>query len=170
VAALTGAAGMVATGVLTVRDATRAIDPLIVATIGTALALGIALQETGGAQYIAHAMATAMKGVSPAVMLSVFFLLVAVLSNIISTKTTAVLFTPIAIDFGIEVGAAPEAFAVAVIFAANCSFASPLGYQTNLLVMGPGHYKFMDFTRVGIPLVFVMWITFSLFAPWYYGV
>jgi di/tricarboxylate transporter len=92
-----------------------------------------------------------------------------VLSNVISTKTTAVLFTPIAIDFGIEVGAAPEAFAVAVIFAANCSFASPLGYQTNLLVMGPGHYKFMDFTRVGIPLVFVMWITFSLFAPWYYG-
>jgi di/tricarboxylate transporter len=170
VAALTGAAGMVATGVLTVRDATRAIDPLIVATIGTALALGIALQETGGAQFIAHGMATAMKGVSPAVMLSLFFLLVAVLSNIISTKTTAVLFTPIAIDFGIEVGAAPEAFAVAVIFAANCSFASPLGYQTNLLVMGPGHYKFMDFTRVGIPLVFVMWITFSLFAPWYYGV
>lgn len=169
VAALTGAAGMVATGVLTVREATRAVDPLIVATIGTALALGIALQETGGAQFIAHGMASAMKGFSPAVMLSVFFLLIAVLSNIISTKTTAVLFTPIAIDFGIEVGAAPEAFAVAVIFAANCSFASPLGYQTNLLVMGPGHYKFMDFTRVGIPLVFVMWITFSLFAPWYYG-
>jgi di/tricarboxylate transporter len=168
VAALTGAAGMVATGVLSVRDGTRAVDPLIVATIGTALALGIALQETGGAQYIARGMADAMKGASPAVMLSIFFLVVAGLSNIISTKTTAVLFTPIAIDFGIEVGAAPEAFAVAVIFAANCSFASPLGYQTNLLVMGPGHYKFTDFTRVGIPLLLVMWITFSLFAPWYY--
>jgi len=170
VAALAGAGAMVATGVLTVRQATRAIDPLIVATIGTALALGISLQETGGAAYLAHALVTALKGVSPAVMLSLFFLLVAVVSNIISTKTTAVLFTPIAVDIAVELGVSPEAFVVSIIFAANSSFASPLGYQTNLLVMGPGHYRFLDFTRVGAPLILVLWAAFSLFVPWYYGI
>jgi di/tricarboxylate transporter len=64
----------------------------------------------------------------------------------------------------------PHVFAVAVIFAANCSFASPLGYQTNLLVMGPGHYKFTDFARAGLPLIVLLWAAFSLFAPWYYGI
>ena len=60
-------------------------------------------------------------------------------------------------------------FIYAVIFAANCSFATPMGYQTNLLVMGPGHYQFRDFLNVGGPLIIVLWVTFSLFAPWYYG-
>ena len=103
-------------------------------------------------------------------MLSIFFLLVAVTANIISTKTCAVLFTPIAVDIAVELGASPAVFALAVVFAANCSFASPLGYQTNLLVMAPGHYRFLDYTRVGVPLIFVMWATFSLFVPWYYGI
>ena len=67
-------------------------------------------------------------------------------------------------------GVEPQVFAVAVIFAANCSFASPLGYQTNLLVMGPGHYKFTDFARAGLPLIVLLWAAFSLFAPWYYGI
>jgi di/tricarboxylate transporter len=92
-----------------------------------------------------------------------------VLSNIISTKTTAVLFTPIAIDVAAQLGVSPVPFAIAVVFAANCSFASPLGYQTNLLVMGPGHYKFLDFSRVGVPLIVLLWVVFSLFVPGYYG-
>jgi di/tricarboxylate transporter len=58
---------------------------------------------------------------------------------------------------------------MAVIFAANCSFASPIGYQTNLLVMGPGHYRFSDFVKAGAPLAIILWIVFSLFAPWYYA-
>ena len=60
-------------------------------------------------------------------------------------------------------------FIYAVIFAANCSFATPMGYQTNLLVMGPGHYKFADFFKAGAPLVVLLWVIFSLFAPFYYG-
>ncbi|MDG2482004.1 MAG: hypothetical protein P8Q36_14235 [Alphaproteobacteria bacterium] len=60
-------------------------------------------------------------------------------------------------------------FAVAVVIAASCSFATPIGYQTNLLVMAPGHYKFSDFLRAGLPLIFVVWLAFSLFAPVYYG-
>ena len=169
VAALAGAVAMVAMGVLNVRQASRAVEPNIVTTIVAALALGVSLQETGGAAYLARAFSEAMGGVAPAVVLSFFFLLVAGLSNVISTKTCAVLFTPIAVDLAQALGVAPEPFAVAVVFAANCSFASPIGYQTNLLVMGPGHYRFTDFCRAGVPLIFLMWAVFSLFAPWYYG-
>ncbi|PPR70386.1 MAG: hypothetical protein CFH02_00069 [Alphaproteobacteria bacterium MarineAlpha3_Bin1] len=170
VAALTGAAAMVVVGVLNVRQAFQAVDPKIVTTIGAALALGVTLQETGGARYIAQGLLTTLWDAGPATILSLFFLLVAGLSNIISTKTAAVLFTPIAVDLAVAVGVEPQVFAVAVVFAANCSFASPLGYQTNLLVMGPGHYKFIDFVRAGTPLIVLMWIVFSLFAPWYYGI
>ena len=170
VAALTGAAAMVVVGVLNVRQAFQAVDPKIVTTIGAALALGVTLQETGGARYIAQGLLTTLGDAGPATILSLFFLLVAGLSNIISTKTAAVLFTPIAVDLAVAVGVEPQVLAVAVVFAANCSFASPLGYQTNLLVMGPGHYKFIDFVRAGTPLIVLMWIVFSLFAPWYYGI
>ncbi len=169
VATLCGAVAMVGLGVLNIRQASRAVDPNVVATIGVALALGIALTETGGAAFIASAFVDAMRGASPAVMLSAFFLMLAVLSNAISTKTTAVLFTPIAIDIALELGVSPEAFAVAVIIGVNCSFASPVGYQTSLLVMGPGHYRFVDFTKAGAPLILLLWAEFSLFAPWYYG-
>lgn len=169
VATLTGAVAVVATGALNVRQAARAVDTRIVTTIGAALAMGVALQETGGAQFVARQMVDALQGAGPGVVLSVFFLTVAVLSNLVTTKTAAVLFTPIALDVAREVGVPPEAFAVAVVFAANCSFASPLGYQTNLLVLGPGHYRFIDFARAGIPLIVIMWLAFSAFAPWWYG-
>ncbi len=169
VTALCGAAAMVVVGVMNVRQAFQAVDPKVVTTIAAALALGVALQETGGAGYLAGHLVAALEGASPTVMLSAFFLLVAGASNLISTKTSAVLFTPIAVDIARQIGAPVEPFAVAVIFAANCSFASPLGYQTNLLVMGPGHYKFGDFARAGLPLILLLWVVFSLFAPGYYG-
>jgi len=170
VTALTGAAAMVMVGVMNVRQAFQAVDAKVVTTIAAALALGVALQATGGAAYLAGKLLAATKGASPTVVLSLFFLLVAGLSNIISTKTAAVLFTPIAVDIARQMGVSPEPFAVAVVFAANCSFASPLGYQTNLLVMGPGHYRFGDFVRAGIPLIILMWVVYTLFAPVYYGI
>ena len=98
-----------------------------------------------------------------------FFITMVVLTNIISSKAMAVLFTPIAVDLAQSMGVPIEAFAVAVVFASNCSFASPIGYQTNLLVMAPGHYKFTDFARAGVPLILLIWAAFSLFVPWWYG-
>ena len=169
ITAITGAVAMVATGVVSVRDAMRALDRQLVFLIAAALALGKAMQETGGADFLAEAMLLAVGDSSVPVVLSAFFLLVALLSNVLSTKATAVLFTPIAVGMAHAVGAPVEPFAVAVVFAANCSFASPVGYQTNLLVMGPGHYRFIDFVRAGLPLIFLLWIVFSLFGPWYYG-
>ena len=102
-------------------------------------------------------------------MLSGFFLLVALLTNVLSNNACAVLFTPIGINLATGLGIDPMIFVIAVILAANCSFASPIGYVTNLLVMNPGRYRFSDFMRAGSPLIFLLWIGFSLFAPWYYG-
>ena len=169
ITALTGAVAMVATGVISVRDAMRALDRQLIFLIATALALGSALQASGGADFLAESMLLAFGDSSVATVLSAFFLLVALLSNVLSTKATAVLFTPIAVGVAHAVNAPVEPFAVAVVFAANCSFASPVGYQTNLLVMGPGRYRFVDFVRAGLPLIFLLWIVFSLFGPWYYG-
>lgn len=167
--ALIGAAAMVAIGALNVRQAVRAVDSKIVTMVGAALALGSAMQATGAASYLAHGVVDALDGAGPRTMLSALFLLIALLTNVLSTQTCAVLFTPIAVSMANELGVDPRAFAVAVVFAANCAFATPIGYQTNLLVMAPGRYSFKDFLIAGTPLVFIIWIVFSLFIPSFYG-
>ena len=106
---------------------------------------------------------------SPAIVLSAFFLLCAVVTNLLSNNATAVLFTPLAVNLADALNVDPMAFVLAVIFAASCSFATPIAYQTNLLVMTPGNFRFGDFMRAGIPLVIILWLTYSAFAPWYFG-
>ncbi|NVJ99135.1 MAG: SLC13 family permease [Alphaproteobacteria bacterium] len=169
VSALLGATLMMVTRCLNVRQAARAIDRRVFTIVGAALALGTALQGTGGASWLAHTMIESLMGAPVWVILSGFFLLVAILTNVLSNNATAVLFTPIAVSVATELGVDPMIFLLAVIFGANCSFATPMSYQTNLLVMAPGHYRFVDFMRVGTPLIFVVWLTFTLFVPWYYG-
>lgn len=169
VAALAGAMGMLLFGCLNVHQAARAIDRRVGLLVASALTLGTALQATGGAAFLAHGLIDLLAGYGPAVVLSALFLLIAVLTNLLSNNATAVLFTPIAVNAAVQMEISPLPFVYAVIFAANCSFATPMGYQTNLLVMGPGHYRFGDYARGGIPLMLLLWLVFSLFAPWYYG-
>jgi di/tricarboxylate transporter len=169
VAALAGAFAMIPAGCLNVRQASRAFDRQIYLLIAASLAMALPLEATGGAAFLAHAVVSGLQGAPVAVTLSALFLLVMVLTNLLSNNATAVLFTPIAVRTAQELGADPLPFVMAVIFAANCSFASPIGYQTNLLVMGPGHYRFSDFVKAGAPLAIILWIVFSLFAPWYYA-
>ncbi|MBT3172106.1 MAG: SLC13 family permease, partial [Rhodospirillaceae bacterium] len=168
-AAVAGAALMVFSGTLNVRQAARAIDRQIILVGGAALALNAALSATGGGAYIADGLVSALDGAGAAVMLSAFFLLVAAFTNVLSNNACAVLFTPIGINIAHGLGVDPMIFIIAVILAANCSFASPIGYVTNLLVMTPGRYRFIDFVRAGTPLILLLWVGFSLFAPWYYG-
>lgn len=168
VAAVTAAGAMIAVGCLNVRQASRAIDRRIIMLIAASLAMGTALQQTGGAEYIAQQTVALLADAGPSVLISVFFLIVALLTNVISNNACAVLFTPIAVSMANTLEVDPHIFAIAVLFAANCSFASPIGYQTNLLVMGPGHYKFVDFVKAGMPLLLIVWLTFSVFAPYYY--
>ena len=169
IAALAGAVAMMIAGCLNVRQASRAIDRRVFAVVGAALALGTAMQTTGGAQWLGESLVYVLSGAPPTVILSGFFLLIALLTNVLSNNATAVLFTPVAVSISQELGIDPMPFLLAVIFGANCSFATPMGYQTNLLVMGPGNYVFRDYIRAGAPLIIVVWIAFTIMIPWYYG-
>ena len=168
-ASLCGAVAMVLSGVLNIKTALKAVDTKIFTMIPAALAMGLAMQGTGGAKFLSSNLIFFLGDESPYLMLSFFFLLVAIISNLISAKAAAVLFTPIAVGISQGLGVPVEPFAVAVIFAANCAIATPMGYQTSLLVMGPGHYTFGDFARGGIPLIIILWITFSFFSYGYYN-
>lgn len=169
VAAISGAVLLIATGCLNIRQATRAIDRKILFLVGAMLALGTAMQATGGTQFIAELMLKAPFADDPLYMIALLFIIVAICTNILSNNACAILFTPIGMSMALNMGVDPIIFAIAVIFAANCSFASPIGYQTNLLVMGPGHYRFRDFMNAGIPLVLVIWIAYIGVAKFYYG-
>lgn len=167
-AATLGALAMLVCGCVNIQQAGRAIDGKIVMLIAASIAMALSLEHTGGAQFLADSMVHALMGVHPAIILSAIFLLTAVLTNVLSNNATALLLTPIAIGMAHSLNISPLIFVHAIIFAANCSFASPIGYQTNLLVMAPGNYRFADYIRSGGPLVLLIWATFSLFAPWYY--
>ncbi len=169
VSAVTGAALMMAFGCLTIYQAARAFDRQVFLLVGSSIALATAMQATGGAALIAETAVTALDGASVPVVLSLLFLLMACMTNVLSNNATAVLFIPIALGIAGRLNVPPEAFVAAVIFAANTSFATPIGYQTNLLVMGPGHYSFRDYVKAGLPLVILIWLTFSFIAPWYYA-
>lgn len=176
VAAITGAVLMVMTGCLNIRQATRAIDRKIFLLVGSMLALGTAMQATGGASYIAERILDLPFVNTPLMMISVLFILVAIATNLLSNNACAILFTPIAMNLAgnVSVPAGFQydiafIFALTVIFGANCSFASPIGYQTNLLVMGPGHYRFKDFIKAGVPLILILWITYTAVVRYYFG-
>lgn len=169
IAAVAAAGASIAFGVLNVRQAARAVDRRIFLMVGAMLGVAAALDATGGARAIAETTVYIFSGYSVPVILSAFFLAAAITTNVLTNNATAVLFTPIAISTAAQLGVDPFVFIYAVIFASNCSFATPMGYQTNLLVMGPGHYEFRDFVRTGTPLVILLWLAYSFFAPWYYG-
>lgn len=169
-ASVLGAVAMILGGCLNVRQAGRALDLRVYLLIAGAIAMGTALEATGGAQLIAGGVLYLAEPYGPLAMLSMIFLTVAVLTNLLSNAATAVLFTPIAISAATQAGLDPTPFVFAVIYGANCCFATPIAYQTNLLVMGPGHYRFVDYIRFGGPLVIVLWLTFTLIAPLRWGV
>ena len=170
VAAVGGAFAMIITGCLNVRQAGRTLDRRIIMLVAASIAMAVAMQATGGAEAIAGISTSMLSGQPPAVYMAGLFIVVAVLTNFLSNNATAVLFTPIAIATANQIGIDPLPMIVSVILGANASFASPIGYQTNLLVMGAGHYRFRDFAIAGAPLVLIVWAVFSVVAPWYYGV
>ncbi len=165
IAALGGALGMIATGCLNIRQAVRALDMRIFLLIGAAFAMGLSLEQTGGAAYIGEAIVTAFMPFGNQILIAAVFIVIAFFTNIISNSAAALLFSPIALEISTQTGIDPIAMVLTVIFAANCCFATPIAYQTNLLVLGPGHYKFNDFIRFGGPLILLLWISYTLLAP-----
>ncbi len=170
IAALGAATLLVALNALSPRQAIRAIDHKVVLLVGNALALGEALDATGGAAYLAHHMLTALGDVGPWGALVAFFTLVALVTNVLSNNACAVLFTPIGVGMAKQLGLDPHLFAIATILASNMSFATPIGYQTNLLVMGPGHYRFVDYAKAGLPLMVLLWVVFAVGVKVIWGI
>ncbi len=169
VSATIGVLLMLLTNCIRWNDASRALNVSVIMIIVTSLAMGMALVETGGAQYLASAYVIFTQGLPPMYVLSGLLLLMAILTNVVSNNSAAVVGTPIAISIAQQLGAPPEPFVLAVLFGANLSFATPMAYQTNLLVMNAGNYSFGDFVRVGVPLTILMWILLSFLLPWLYG-
>ena len=165
IAALTGVLLMIATHCLSWTDAVRALSSKVVLIVVASLALGLGMIETGAADYIARLFVYALEGAPPTVILSGLILLLALLTNVVSNNAAAVIGTPIAISVANQLNLPAEAFVIAVLFGANLSFATPMAYQTNLLVMNAGGYSFSDFLRVGIPLVIIMWLVSSMVLP-----
>jgi len=168
VSAIVGLGLMIVTGCLGWRDATNALSIPVVMIIVTALALGKALMGTGMAEFIAVSFVGAASALPTPMILSAFLLLMTLMTNVVSNNAAAAIGTPIAVSIAAQLGVSAEPFILAVLFGANMSFATPYGYQTNLLILSAGGYKFADFLRVGIPLTIIMWIGFSLVLPMLY--
>jgi di/tricarboxylate transporter len=162
VAAAIGLTLMILTRCLTWRDAIAALDRRIVMVIVASLALGLVLMSTGATEYIAALFIAATDGMSVAVILSGFILIMALLTELITNNAIAVIGTPIAMSIAAQLGVPAEPFVIGLLYGANMSYVIPVGYQTNLLVMSAGGYRFSDFSRVGIPLQIIMWLGLSV--------
>jgi len=165
VSALIGVGMMIALNCLTWRDAGSALSTQVIMIIVTSLALGRALMGTGMADFLAMEFVGLVENLPIPIILSAFILIMTLLTNVVSNNAAAVIGTPIAVAIAGQLGANPVPFVLAVLFGANMSFATPFGYQTNLLILSAGGYKFSDFLRVGIPLTIIMWLGFSILLP-----
>jgi len=169
ISAVAGALAMVLTRCLKWQDIERALSAQVILIVVASLALGTALTQTGATMYVAYQFVEVTSGMNDRVIFSLLMLLMAVLTNIVSNNAAAVIGTPIAISIATQLGLPPEAFVLAVLFGANMSYATPMAYQTNLLVMNAGGYTFMDFVKVGVPLTIIIWLSFSFIVPIMYG-
>ena len=165
VSAVLGVTAMLVTGCLTWQEAVKGLSVQVVMIVVTSLALGTALIRTGATEYIAHGSVMLGSGLTPTLVLGGLILMMAALTNILSNNAAGIIGTPIAISIAHQLGLAPEAFVVAIIAGVNLSFATPMAYQTNLLVMHAGGYRFMDFVRVGVPLMLLMSLGYALVIP-----
>ncbi|MGK0498815.1 MAG: di/tricarboxylate transporter [Oceanicoccus sp.] len=163
-AALLAAGLMIISRCIKVQDARQSVNWQVLMVIAASIALGGALQSTGAANAIAEAM-IGLSAHSPSATLVVLFVLTAVFSAIISNLAAAVLVFPIAVSASQQLGVDLTPFAVTLMIAASACFATPIGYQTNLMVYGPGNYRFADFIKIGLPLTVLVGITTVLVVP-----
>jgi di/tricarboxylate transporter len=170
ISALAGVLAMLLTRVLDWKEAMNALSIQVVMIIVASLALGAALMRTGAADWLAQAFLTVSFGMPSWGILGLLMLAMAALTNVVSNNAAAVIGTPIAISLAQQLMLPAEPFVLAVLFGSNLSFATPMAYQTNLLVMNAGGYKFNDFVRVGLPLMFLLWLVFTITLTYAYQI
>ncbi len=168
VASLTGAALLVVTGCLKPEEVYPAVDWKVILMLAGLIPLGTAIEATGLAAQLSRLIVAVFGWLGPTVFLAALYLCTSLLTEVMSNSATAVLLTPIAISSAQAMGVDSRPFLVAVVFAASSSFITPVGYQTNTLIFGPGAYKFRDFLRVGTPLNLIFWILSIILIPKYW--
>jgi di/tricarboxylate transporter len=165
ISAVAGAALMVLTGCLSMEEAYQNIEWRTVFLIAGMLPLGIAMEHTGTAAYLADSVVAVVGGLGPRGVMVGLFVLTTLLTAFMSNAAAAVLVVPIAISAAATLGVAPQAFAMSVGMAASNAFVTPVSHQSNVLVYGPGGYRFFDFTKVGLPLTMIGWALMLIFMP-----
>ncbi len=169
VTAIVGSVLMVLTGCLKINELHESIRWDVIFLLAGIIPLGLALQRTGGAQLLAN-VATSVAGyLPPIIVLAVFYLMTVALAEFISHSAAVVVMIPVGVVTAEALGLDPRAFILASMFAASMSFSTPIGYQTNAMVYGPGGYKFLDYTRVGAPLSLLMAITTPIYIYLIWG-
>jgi len=152
VTAIVGCVLMVITGCLQVNELHESIRWDVIFLLAGVIPLGLALERTGGAQYLADLAGASADILPPVGVLAIFYTISMLLTGLISNNAAVVVMVPVGIATAQTLGLSPRVFILAIMFAASTSFFTPVGYQTNTMVYGPGGYKFMDFVRVGVPL------------------
>ena len=164
-ASILGGVALLVTRRITIQQAYRAIDWTVIFLIAAILPMGQAMENTGLADLIANTIAPVGSLYGPRVLISLMFISTTLLTSIFSNNATAVLMVPIAFGAARDLGVDPKPFLMAVAYAASLSFITPVGYQTNAMVFGPGSYQFMDYMRFGWPLTLIFWGLATLLIP-----
>ena len=167
-AAATGALMMVLSGCVSTEEAYGAIEWNVLFLLAGMLSLGAAMEKTGASTMLANGMIDSVGGFGPLALLAAFFGATMLLTEVMSNNATVALLLPIAITTAQAIDVDPRAFMFAVVFAASSSFMTPVGYQTNTMIYGPGQYRFKDFARVGAPLNLIFWALGTLLIPWFW--
>jgi di/tricarboxylate transporter len=170
IAAVVGATTMVLSGCLTMVQAYRAIDWRAVFLIAGMLPLGIAMQDSGAAAFVANEMMSSLGGLGPWAVITGLYLLTAAATMIVPTAALVVLMSPIVLSACAEMGIEPQTAMMAVAMAASASFTSPISHPANILVMGPGGYRFVDYIKLGVPLTLVVFVTVMFLLPIFWPV
>jgi di/tricarboxylate transporter len=166
--ALIGTLAMFLTGCVRPEEAYEEVDWMVLVLLGSLIPLGIAMQTTGAAELVAQSLLRLTAPLGAVGTLAGIFLLTSLLTELISNNAAAVVLTPIAIATATELAVSPLPFVIAVMVAASNAFMTPIGYQTNTFVYGPGGYRFSDFLRVGGPLNVLILIAATIVIPWFF--
>ncbi|HVS64378.1 MAG TPA: SLC13 family permease [Thermoanaerobaculia bacterium] len=165
VTALLGCLVLVLTRCIDLEEAYEAVDWKVIFLLAGVLPLGIAMQTTGAAPFIADAAIGTVGNLGPIAVLAVFYLMTSILTECMSNNAAAVLLAPIAISTAQQIGIDPRPLLMAITFAASTGFSTPVGYQTNTMIYNPGGYRYTDFLRTGVPLSIIFWILSVIFIP-----